>query len=591
MCLIAQVPVCTPTGYRLIDDDGDFLDKAPRTFIDNTHPKYFLSYHNGSFSYINQYGKKLFPSEFSVAYPFNGSFALAQRNGKFFHLSSEGVFIDTLDFPLKPKVYDEDILISQEKKKIWHASGVVLKTYEDSLIIGNYSGLFLWNRANQTAEQYIASKGNPKLTRINKFRNVTKVDVTQQGYVVIVQQKGKDKLFSVINKKGQAILADQPDINYYKTLRVIQGNYVFVSDKGAPMRVQNPWEFNMWWPMQYLKSDRNSNTNLSLCVSNRKELSRFGLLLGTKKYVSISNAVIEGNYLFDAVLPTDSRSGRYPVKMKQKWYLYQPNKALLEPLPYKEIHPMGIKNETMLVSDTVGANPAKKWAVYNFKTEEKTKEEFVLKRQSLEFFKLHQDLITNPWFNDVIQLSFNDRACYFSERGELIFTEEKNAPTFELKDFYTCTLRVNSRVYMEIPKDLKASKKGIEVQVSQNNGLTVRVINNTKAELPVEFQDGLFQLSLQFETEPGKWKTVAGPPQVTCGNSYYKGNFPAKKMVEQRLALPPGSAHVNVRMVLDLGGSEKIYSNVLRYGLPSGYLQGYFPPYGASSKFVYDYRK
>jgi len=585
VCL-AQTPVCTPTGYRLIDDDGDFLDKAPRTYIDNTHPKYFLSYHDGSFSYINAYGKSMFPVDFSIAYPFYGDFALAQRNGKFFHLSSEGLFIDTLKHPLKPMVYDKSILISLEKKKIWHSSGELLSTFEDSLIIGEHSGLFLWNREDQTAEQFTTSYGRSKLNKIKKYKNVTKVDYTQQGYVIIVQEKGKDELFSVIDKNGQAILANQPDINYYKTLRVIQGNYVFVSEKGSPIRIQNPWELNMWWPMQYLKSDRNRINNGSLCLSNRKELSRFGVLLGTEKFVSCDNGVIQGNYLFDRVLPTNSRSVKYPVKMKQQWYLYQPNKELLEPLPYKEIHPMGIKNEVMLVSDTIGDNPTKKWAVYSFKTDKKTNEEFELKRQSLELFKLHQDLITDPWFNDVMKLSFNDRACYFSERGELIFTEEENAPTFELKDFYTCTLRVNARVFKDIPKGLKSSKRSFEVQINKNNGLTVTVINNTKEELPIEFQDGLFQMSLQFETKPGKWKTVAGPPATFCGNSYFNGKFPAKKMVEQRLTLPPGSSYVNVRMALEMQGKEQVYSNVIRYGLPSGYLQGYYPPYGVPSKVL-----
>ena len=582
---LAQTPVCTPTGYRLIDDDGDFLDKAPRTYIDNTHPKYFLSYKNGSFSYINAYGKSMFPVDFSIAYPFYGDFALAQRNGKFYHLSSEGLFIDTLEHPLKPMVHDKSVLISLEKKKIWHSSGELLRTFEDSIIISDHSGMFLWNREDQTAEQFTTSYGRSKLNKIKEYKNVTKVDNTQQGYVVIVQQKGKDQLFSVMDKNGQAILANQPDINYYKTLRVIQQNYVFVSDKGAPMRIQNPWEFNMWWPMQYLKSDRNRINNGSLCLSNRKELSRFGVLLGTEKYVSFDNGVVQGNYLFDRILPTNSRSGKYPVKMKQKWYLYQPNKELLEPLPYKEIHPMGIKNEVMLVSDTIGDNPTKNWAVYSFKTDKKTNEEFVLKRQSLELFKLYQDLITDPWFNDVMKLSFNDRACYFSEQGKLIFTEEEDVPTFELKDFYTCTLRVNVRVFKDIPKGVK-SKKGIEVQVNQNNGLTVKVINNAKEELPIEFQDGLFQMSLQFETKPGKWKTVAGPPQVTCGNSYYMGKFPAKKMVVQRLALPPGSSYVNVRMALEIQGQEQVYSNVIRYGLPSGFLQGYYPPYGIPSQVL-----
>ena len=583
---LAQTPVCTPTGYRLIDDDGDFLDKAPRTYIDNTHPKYFLAYHQGSFSYIDDYGQKIFPQDFSIAYPFYGSFALAKRNGKYFHLSAKGLFIDTLEHPLKPLVYDKDVLISEEKKKIWHSSGALLLTYEDSVIVGDFSGLFLWNQKDQTAEQFILSNGKAKLNKINKFRDVTKVDYTQQGYVIIVQQKGKEQVYSVIDKRGQTILADRPHLSYYKTLRVIQNNYVFDSDKGSPVRTQNPWEFNMWWPMQYLKFDRNRNTNASLCLSNRKELYRFGMLLGTEKFVSCAQGIIQGNYLFDQVLPSDSRTGRYPVKMKQEWYLYHPNKELLEPLPYKEIHPMGIKNKLMLVSDTAGIYQTKKWAVYSFKINKKTNEDYVLTRKSLELFKLHQDLIADPWFNDVLKLSFNNRDCYFSERGELIFTEEENAPTFELKDFYTCTLRVNARVFKDIPKGLKSSKRSFEVQINKNNGLTVTVINNTKEELPIEFQDGLFQMSLQFETKPGKWKTVAGPPATFCGNSYFNGKFPAKKMVEQRLTLPPGSSYVNVRMALEMQGKEQVYSNVIRYGLPSGYLQGYYPPYGVPSKVL-----
>jgi len=57
-------------------------------------------------------------------------------------------------------------------------------------------------------------------------------------------------------------------------------------------------------------------------------------------------------------------------------------------------------------------------------------------------------------------------------------------------------------------------------------------------------------------------------------------------MVEQRLTLPPGSSYVNVRMVLDIQGQEQVYSNVIRYGLPSGFLQGYYPPYGIPSQVL-----
>ena len=104
-------------------------------------------------------------------------------------------------------VHDKSVLISLEKKKIWHSSGELLRIFEDSIIISDHSGLFLWNREDQTAEQFTTSYGRSKLNKIEEYKNVTKVDNTQQGYVVIVQQKGKDQLFSVMDKNGQAILA------------------------------------------------------------------------------------------------------------------------------------------------------------------------------------------------------------------------------------------------------------------------------------------------------------------------------------------------------------------------------------------------
>ena len=83
---------------------------------------------------------------------------------------------------------------------------------------------------------------------------------------------------------------------------------------------------------------------------------------------------MSGNYLFDQVLPAKPRTRNYPVKMGMQWHFYNSRTESVDSLPFKEIHPMGLYNDMMFVSDTAGVHPNKKWALYNVKTKQLTKE-------------------------------------------------------------------------------------------------------------------------------------------------------------------------------------------------------------------------
>lgn len=155
IALLGQIPVCTSDGYHLMDDDGDFLTKSPYTYIDNTNPRLFLAYNAGTYYYLNSNGKSIYQYGFSLAYPFNGNFALIYKNGQFYHITPEGSYLDSLDWPKAPEVYKKHILISRNQKAIIHSSGEVVKHYTDSLVFGEHSGIVIWDTAKQTAQQFI----------------------------------------------------------------------------------------------------------------------------------------------------------------------------------------------------------------------------------------------------------------------------------------------------------------------------------------------------------------------------------------------------------------------------------------------------
>lgn len=585
----AQIPVCTAEGYRLMDDDGDFLDHGPVTYIDKSSPRYFLTYHGGSFYYQNNRGKKMFSKAFSIAYPFDGSFALVKRNGVYYHINPAGNYLDTLNWPKAPEVYQSDVLISRRQKSIWHASGKLLLLYSDTVIAGDRSGLFIWDKTRQTAQQFILPPGRDQLVKGKRFKNVVLVDPTQQGFVVVVQQRDSSRWFSIIDDRGRFLLQDEPDIGYYKPLRVIQQRWVFLSTHGTPAKIQTPWELNLWWPLKNLKSVYGNSPSSPIYISNRKALAPFGLIAGTQKWTVHAHGTVHGNYLFDQVLPSDSRTKNYPVRMDRQWYVYNTRNEQLDTLPFREIHPMGVQNEILLVSDTIGLHRQKKWALYSLKTHQKTEPLFVAPPKGNHRVKLYIDGIFNPWFNKVLQVQQDQRRVYYSTAMEQLFIEPQHAPTYALSNFYNYRLRITPRNAKAIPTSFKFSKKQLDLQLESKQGLWVQIANNSKQDLPITYQDGAFQLTLQYERTPGQWETIAAPPYTDCGNSFVSGQFPAQKMVEHRLAIPTGSAYVNVRMTLVVQGQEVVYSNVIRYALPTGYLQGYFPPFGANSKMEVKY--
>lgn len=418
------------------------------------------------------------------------------------------------------------------------------------------------------------------------------MDYTQQGYVVVVLEKKGKQVFGVLNNSGNCIIENQPAINYYKTLRVVRDHYVFTSEEGSTARIATPWTFTHWYPMKYLVSKYYQQSNSALAISNQKPFSPFGLLIGSEKWALKSNGKVEGNHLFDQVLPAKSRTGNYPVKMGRKWYFYNTRTMKVDSLPFKEIHPMGLFNELMFVSDTPGIHAEKKWALYSVKTNHLTDEKYTLKPRSNRHVKLLTDRVYNPWFNDVLEIYEGERKVYFNEYGEEIYKEPINAPNYKMMNFYEYELRVNDKNMKPIPKDLKFSKKQLELRLKVNNGLLLHIANNTKAGIPITWQDGIFQLSLQYERVPGAWETICGPPNTDCGNSFVPGNFPKQQMVEERIPMPQGNSRVKVRVALaDVNGLNIIYSNTVWYNLPFAFIKGYFPPYGAQHRFIVDYYK
>ena len=586
----AQTPVCTANGYHLMDEDGDFLTKTAYTYIDKTNPRIFLAYNSGSYYYLNSNGKSLYPYGFSLAYPFKGNFALAYKNGQYFHITPTGLYLDSLDWPKAPEVYNTHLLISRDQKKVIHHSGKVVHTYADSLVFGENSGIVLWDTAKKTAQQFFNYSGLPELNKGKSFRNVVKVDNTQQGYVVVVQEKKGEEVFCVLNNRGDVIIENEPAIRYYKTLRVVRDKYVFTAEDGTTARIATPWDFTHWYPLKYLKSKYYNYNNSALAMSSRKELSPFGLLLGSEKWALKSNGTVSGNYLFDQVLPAKPRTRNYPVKMGMQWHFYNSRTESVDSLPFKEIHPMGLYNDMMFVSDTAGVHPNKKWALYNVKTKQLTVEMYTLIPPRTRHIKLLTDRVYNPWFNDILEVNLGKRKVYFNEYGEEIFKEPENAPSYEMLNFYEYELLVTRKNMKPIPKGNKFSKKQLELKLSANNGLALQMANNTKADIPITWQDGIFQLSLQYERTPGKWETICGPPNTDCGNSYVPGKFPAQQLVEERIPMPQGSSRVKLRMVLtDVNGIDRVYSNSIWYSLPFAFLTGYFPPYGAQQRFMIDF--
>lgn len=597
-CLLAsaQSPVQSEAGYWLIDEFGDTLNRAPYDYIHPKGKEHFLVVDGGDFFYINDSGRKWWNQTFQVAYPFKGPYALVRKEGAYRYLSREGLYFDSLAWPKAPIVYKDFLLYGEDSTFVVSPDGSRLLKSTHPLFAASECGIFEWDKAQGVVRQYIG-RDKRSFRLANTFEEVDTLAFNHQGYAFIES----DSLFSVYDDRGQMLFENQARSNYYLSVQIMWGAYLFV-DRLANLSYQFENEIGAE-PMidasqsVYRDIDNRFGGAVLLAESFRNE--GVAQIRGSEKWglYRQRNTGIEGPFLFDEVLPSDDND-QLLVRQGLDWYLFDVNKEVRYPLDYRYIHPFGYAEGRFYGSNDPQADFwSKRWAYHHWEDSFQSAEVYRFTDPKLARHTWSPLIRRQMEFPDLLKLWRNDSLFLVNSKGEALAYDAARADlAYTLENYLMPEFHLHARDVKALEKKNDYKRRQFKPYLELKEGkLFASLVNNTKDTVRIQTLDWHLTgfIEYRYSYEPEKWRPITRlqPEFISDYSESYA--LPPKHILQREVPFPPGDAYVALRLRVEVSTyGEALYSEPLMVSIPSSAILGhpYLGEFGARNFFEFQWK-
>lgn len=589
-----QVPIYSEAGFWLIDEYQDTLNRRAYDYIHPLGHDYFLAINRGDFFYINESGRRLGALNFQLAYPFKGSFALVYHEHKYQYLSDEGQFFPAPNWPKEPTVFGDMIVVGEGPYLLQSAHGDTVVLSESPLFATSKSGLLAWDKGAKRVYQYIGKNKN-NLGLAHTFEGVDTLAFNHQGYAFI-ESKGK---FAVYNHRGQALFENQAKPNYYLSCFILWNRYLYIDQPG---QVINHYETE-------ISSEPLINSNHCILVGGKTnkygaavylaeslEEEEVALLQGSDKWALYDgyDHEIEGDYLFDKVLPSDD-DDYLLVQQNGHWSMLDVNNSILHRLPYRHLHPLGYRNGYFFGSNSSADFATKTWSFHHWEDSLISPEHFEFPNAQFDHRLSHPLVKAKTHYPEFLSLKKGDSLLVINHRGKCFagrLWSEK--PPFKIEDFFRARIAIPLGNWQALEWRRGYNRKSLKPYLEIVKGrLVASLVNPKKDSVSVYHINNYVPATLEFEVRPGEWRSISALDYGISSDypEYFK--LAGRSKISYTLNIPEGFSRLKVRLKAELRQGEFHYSESVYYNFPAAYLRAapYFPAYGARSKFDYQMHK
>lgn len=590
----AQVPVHSDAGFWLIDEYRDTLNRDPYEYIHPLGKEYYLAIDRGDFFYINESGRRLADLHFQLAYPFKDSFALVYHEHKYQYLSDKGQFYPAPDWPKEPSLFGELIVIGEGPYLLQNADGDTVLLSEDPLFTTTKSGLYAWNKNEKRVHQYIG-KNKRDFRLAHTFEAVDTLAFNHQGYAFIES----DGEFSVYDNKGRLLFEKQAKPSYYLSNFILWNRYLYLNRPGHLLK--------------HYETEISSEPliNSSECILPGGEPNKFGaavylaqsmeeeevaLLQGSEKWALYDayDRTIEGDYLFDKVLPSDD-DDYLLVRQNRQWSLLDVNNSLLHPLAYRYIHPIGYREGYFFGSDSPSEFADKTWRFHHWEDSIISAEHFKFTQSSLDHRLSHPLVYNKINFPEMLSLIKGDSLVIINAKGKSIAGRlvKEEAP-YTIEEYFRTKIAMHKKDLQALESRRGYDRKSLKPYLEIVDGkLIASLVNTNKDSVSVYHESGYLIASLEYQVRQGEWISISDLDLDIYNDYDDYFQMPGRSKISYTFNIPEGYSNIKVRLKAELKAGEYSYSNVVSYNFPAAYLRGapFFPDYGARSKFDYEMKK
>jgi|GEM_PF-2730810 len=572
--IYAQVPVLGPEGYYLLDLDGDTMTNRAYDYMHPRSGNSWLVIDDGEFNYISSRNyRKLSPQDFHVAFPFHGHFALVARN-HYHYLSDEGKLFGTFDYGIQPAVIHDFLLYQEDERyKVVNPSGKVFHETPYPLFAASQTGIFEWQKDKELVIQYYAYYGS--FREVARYENVDTLAFNHQGYAFIEQ----DSLFCVPDSDGTLRFSNIPASNYYLMVQVYWGQYLYLGRIHEIARnFSNDISSFKMGDSRHCYNGNSYGRGPAVELGNPFHSIHMARLSGSYKWVQFSGSDdgIDGNHLFDEVLPSDHRY-LIPVRKEMTWYLFNDRNQELQELPWRFIHPYGLKEGRFFGSNQDAAFWQKQWAYQSLDSLAGGPEEY-------QFIKGDFDLRrTSPLFEyylelpDAHRMIKNGDTVWLNTKGQ-VFAKDQY-PDFHIHtplDIIQPEIYLNARKQdpLESRRGYDRRKVGAYLKPTEK-GILMEVVNPSRDTVYIESDYDKLKMQLEYQVNESKWKAISYASPY-YGSDYYESTALAPRhKISQLYQNPPGNYLVWVRLRIFQDEGEDLVSEPIRMKITGGQIRGY----------------
>jgi hypothetical protein len=552
----------TEDGFHIINRQGEKLTKA-YDFIQFAEFGHQLVSQNGKFGYLNKNGSIAIPLIYDVAYPFNGDFALVGNSGKYYHINKENQVLDSMNWPKAPLVYNLHYLVANEdENKVFYEDGTELLSSIHQLTLASRAGIIEYNTQKDSVFQYASTRGNKELELINAFSVIDAPRLTNQGYLCVPQLKEGKETYSVYDQYGkQLVSCDIAGVDP-NLIQVVWNQFVYIPTGNPNLRPHQLGQETHFSMSELWMKDQNILSPHTFQLCNKYADDEMILLKYSHKWLPFDGREVQGNNLFDLVVPGDDHLT--PVKMGQKWYLLDHRGDSLIPLPYKQIHPIGMNNGRFFarMQEDGGIFEAK-WALVSYYTKTTTEELYQVPLLP-EDNSVYDQKTRYHWSPQMTVVIKDEKRVLLDYKGDEVWTDPNDKGT-TIEDFFKVNFAFKFDNFKELAKKDTYNKNQVSIVIAPiASGINVQLTNTKKTGVPVEIQDGYFQVVLEMKTNEDTWLKIGYLDPSWCGNSYYSDYFPPNKTASTIVNVPKGDQPIIVRVILNEHSEKRIVSNEIQ---------------------------
>lgn len=573
----AQAPVLLDDGYYLIDSDGDTMNKYAYDYIHPRSGSNWLVIQNGSFNYIeSSYYKNLSPNGFDIAYPFKGKFGLVGDSPRYHYISEKGVLLDTLDYAIQPKVYQNFLIYGDSVHRVADVDGAIIHRTLNPLFAASKVGIFEWDRDKKEVIQFYASYSS--FRELRRFQNVDTLAFNHQGYAFI-EQDGK---FCVPGPTGELLFENQAASPYYLGVAIAWGKYLFLNRiEDVEQEFNNEISsFPMFNTSSCIFRNYPNRGNLGVELGEPFKSLDVARLPGGNKWVfyNASSRQVEGRYLFDEILPSNHKF-LLLVRLEMDWYLYNRRNHDLQLLPWRFIHPHGLQSNRFFGNNSGGEFWGRTWAYQNLDSLNGGPEEYRFINSINNKMIRHPRRVFNSTLEDVHRITLGTDTIWLNQNGEIVAIEAKpSIPSLKPIDYISPQLSLSNKNIVRMENRRGYDRRKIQAHIKENaEGFLLELANTTKDTTHIMQNNGAIDIQLEYKVNDSTWRPISHSPQRFSDYSESISLAPMHKF-SKPYRPAPGNFLVWVRLRVFSSDHSEIVSEPIRMKIPGAMIIGHRVP-------------